>query len=418
MKKILFIISTLIITAACTTPRSYDDAVRIKPEAMHKYNRHPINGKIRSGSTLRGEVKSIEFTVYPEKCPVEKETKWYGKGFVLFRDSIADDEKQIERIPLEDLVLIGPKLNIDKNGCGNINFFETYNNPLLPKEVREVKVDSIFVDTCTFPCPCQKVEAVIPCIFCFDYKCPDRLLSWFFAEFKAGYSVYNDKKIDRTVGKDDWSGELALGLRLSKSKRWGLGLLFSTGIKLNNSFDSSEAQRPQIYLYGRYDLLRNTVPGTQADSLKELEDIVFYDTTYAKTNDGCRDTLIIKKMVKTNEINKLKIEPVEKRPCLNPFIYGIFGTAVDDATLDVYRLSVNTNCKNKINSDAPGIDMTLPLSFGVGIGLEYPLSKYLDLSVDFGFRSLAYGDKVNSQGYIVPTYKRVNTFIFRLGLTF
>ena len=74
--------------------------------------------------------------------------------------------------------------------------------------------------------------------------------------------------------------------------------------------------------------------------------------------------------------------------------------------------------QDKIDLKAPGIDISLPLNFGFGIGLEYPLSHQLDLSLDLGFRSISYGNQIINVGLLFPNNSRINSVVFRVGLVY
>ena len=260
--KITFAILLIMISlvAACSEKIHRDDAVRIKSSSTKKYNQIPKNGGFRNANTLRGEVVKIEVIGKPIDCPATSETPYDYKTYVLFIDSALKSQNFIERIPLEDIDLVGVKISdLPKNEFANINYFETFNEPLLPLELREVPVDTIKTDTCNIPCPCKPVDLSVglPCLLCFD--CPERDLKWWSAEVKGGVGLYYDISMNGIeIGKDDWLADVAVGLRFGESKRWGLGLLYSTNVATMNMFDTIAEKRPMLAIYGRYDLIRNT----------------------------------------------------------------------------------------------------------------------------------------------------------------
>lgn len=409
MKKvfILFIISVII--ASCSSPKiQRDDAVRIKKGLEKKYNFHPQMPIIRNGSSLRGEILSIKVEVQPDSCPITPNTKFTSKTYLLFIDSSAKNEGIIERIPLEDIDLIGPKLNISKNNYQNINFFESYNNPLVPLSVREVPVDTTYINCNETPCPCEKIDFKMPCLLC--YKCAIREPGPWFLSIKPGLAFYDDvDKSGTIIGREDNLLDVAFGYRWGVSKRWAVGLILSTGVHTLNSIDSNLILRPSLNFYGRYDLIRNKrIIREERDSI----DISYmsYDTLYFKTRDCCEDSIVIIPRFNPGYAVKYKAPlEIEERPCLNPFIYSLFGANFDEATIDLFKLKFAKNCN--WNEDA-----TVPINYGFGIGVDYPLSRKVDISADIGFRSIAYGGKFASFGYLIPNNQRVNSVVFRIGI--
>lgn len=403
--------------AACSTPKVHrDDAVRIKKGSESKYNVHPDIPITRNGSTLRGEVLKIQVEIKPDSCPINPDTKFITKSYLLFIDSNLKSSRTFERIPLDDVDLIGMKLNIPKNNYGNINYFETYNNPLLPLEIREVPVDTIKTDCDETPCPCEPISFSLemPCLLCLD--CPTREPSDLFLSLKPGLAFYDDVDKDGILmGRDDYLLDLAVGYRWGKTKRWAAGLIFSSGVQTMSKIDSTLIRRPSVNLYARYDLVRKIKEFTFETS----QDIIVYDTTIVRTRDGKKDSLIITPRKNQDcELIYSKLKNInhiieEERPCLNPFIYGLLGANLDAATLDLFKLSTNSDCKVAWNPEAE-----IPLNYGFGVGIEYPLSKHFDLSVDLGFRSIAFGDKFIVSGLLVPNNQRVNSIVFRFGIVY
>lgn len=415
---------------SCSSVGKRDDAVRIKPESVSKYNYNPSTKLIRNGSTLRGSVIKIEYVSGPDSCPITENTKYVTKGYVLFVDSSSKSITDIERIPLEDIDLVGLKTNLPKNKYGNVNYFETYNNPLLPRELKEVPVDTVEQDPCKVPCPCQPLNIGLPGI---NLKCPDRELSWWFFEVKPGFALYNDvNEKDEKVGKDDWMMDIAAGIRFGSSKKWGLGLILSSGVKVFDHYDSTSYKRMNLALYARYDLFRNTkrVSDTKKsmDSMRVIEQMTMYDTVTFKIKDPItcqeRDSVNIRSYIKPSEVMKYQeklqemYQEFEVRPCLNPFIYGLLGASIDKFSVDLFDLNFATGCKSKIDASGGDIDIAMPINYGFGVGVEIPICKSFDISADLGFRSISYGERIVSGGYIVPTNKRINSFVFRFGIAY
>lgn len=426
MKKFILIITGIILLAACSTPKvQRDDAVRIKKDSARKYNIHPEIPMTRNGSTLRGEVLKIQVEIKPDSCPINPDTKYTYNTYLMFIDSNLKSSRTIERIPLDDIDLIGTKLNIPKNDYGNINYFETYNNPLLPLEIREVPVDTIRTDCDATPCPCEPISFSLdmPCLLCLD--CAKREPGSLFLSLKPGLAFYDDvDKQGRLMGRDDYLIDFATGYRWGETKRYVLGLIFSSGVQTMNKIDSTLIRRPSLNLYGRYDLLRNTKRVEKKSFKSDTIDKswITYDTIYTKTQECCNDSIVIVPRITPDFLVKMeemqKIEEYEERPCLNPFVYGLFGATIDEFSVDLFKINWNDDCQDKIDLEAPGLNISMPLNFGFGIGIEYPLSKYIDLSADLGFRSISYGDKMINSGLIVPTNQRVNSIVFRIGIVY
>lgn len=415
MKKIVVLFLVLLFIASCSSPKiQRDDAVRIKKGLETKYNFHPKLPIVRNGSTLRGEIISIKVEVQPDSCPITENTKFLTKSYLLFIDSNAKRDGIIEKIPLDDIDLIGPKLNIQKNKYQNINYFETYNNPLVPLLIREVPVDTTFINCVETPCPCERLDIKLglelPCIFCFE--CPKREPGNWFLSIKPGIAFFDDvDKSGKIVGREDYILDIASGWRWGKTKRWGLGLMFSSGVQTMNTIDSTLILRPSLNLYGRYDLIRNK------KIIREKRDTVditriYYDTLYVKSHECCEDSMVIIPRIKPEYITNYKPPlEIEERPCINPFIYGLFGANFDKATIDLFKLVFNKDCN--WNEEA-----SIPLNYGFGLGVDIPLSTKIDLSADIGFRSIDYGGKFTSYGFLIPNNQRVNSIVFRLGIVY
>jgi len=418
---IYLLLTIFILLYSCSSPKIYrDDAVRIKKDKVQKYNINPYTNTPRNGNTLRGEILKIEVEVSPDSCPINNNTKYLTNTYVLFIDSVVKKQKLIEKIPIEDIILIGQNTGIPTNKYNNINYFETYNNPLLPLELREVPVDTILKNPCIIPCPCEPISINIPCLLCFE--CPKRQLDWWFLEGKLGYAFYNDiNKNKEIVGNEDYIVDLAVGLRIGKSKRWGLGLIFFSGVSTYDLLDSNYYKRPSANLYFRYDLLRDFIKRDNRNtSINEnKKELIYYDTIFTKTYDGCLDSLILIPKVNYTVIQNLidnKTDSyedlVEIRPCLNPFIYGLLGASIDKFSLDLIKIFYNPDCQKYVP------EVKIPINYGFGIGIEYPLSESIDLSIDIGFRSISYGFQEFYRGNIIPTERRINSFVFRFGLVY
>ncbi len=364
IKYYLFLIFPLLLLfQSCSSDVVRDDAVRIKEKHRDKYEKVPGTEKIRNASTLRGNVDRIEKVRYMCDDSVTGEDV-----FVVFQDRI--EGAKIEYIPIDyvDLVGVKEKVKLDTN------WFEKYNDPLNPREMREVPVVTREMDTCDVICDCGPIDLSCPNIPCRPNTIKER---WYFMEYKAAYAAYTDK-LPYLLGEEPmeaYAAEIAAGIRFGNRHQWGIGLSFFTGVPLYNSLDEEipvidgileEASRkPAIMLYGRY-------------TFEELW-------------------------------------------CMFPFIYGQLGVGIDDLTLDFWSFDLACNdCKRELEvNDGFEADGEIALSYGFGAGMEIPVSCNFDLSFDVGFKSLAIGEKSNIpiNGILVPEIRRINMFIIRLGVT-
>ena len=327
---LLIVVSLSVLFSNCSTPKpSTDYAVRIKPDYQAKpyttepveqyFTKEPNSGKARNAATLRGMVYGIRINVFTDSLgnPVNM------KKYVLFRDSLAagDLNPRIEEIPLEYVDLMGPKIGLGEN------WFENYNNPLDPKAIREVRIDTVVTGpsgTVENDCNCNppwQLELSCPCA--------KRELKWYFAEIRLGYANYKDRSgigLPET-GYDALFGEIATGVRFSGDKSWGIGLAYSSGVPLYNTFSGERLLRPTVMLHMRKDF----------------------------------GPLIC---------------------CIEPFVYGQFGLSVDGLSIDLFKTVSCKDCENKIN--LPELDMSLPLSYGLGVGIDIPFASFLDVSLDVG----------------------------------
>lgn len=389
---------SLIFFSACSTFNRTDDAVRIKPDSALKYNFYPFNPSlVRNGNTLRGTVLKLETTLMPDTCPPTPNTKLKAKTNVIFLDARAPNLDFVEYIPIEDVDFIGPKFDQP------LNVFESFNYPLEPKRFRMVTWDTILVECKECGCtPFTFKWAWRPQL---ELKCPSRRCNWYFLELRGGYSSYNDYVTPRQkLAREAFFGEIAFGLRFGNRKQYGAGILLSTGVPIYNSFTSTTKQRSLGSFHFRWDPWK-TCPF-------KVEDVkMFSELEYNP----------YKKYLEANFESETTNVPIpQKSQCFSPFIFFDIGMPFDKFSLDLVKLNLNTECKNKIKSAAPYLNIdALPISFTLGAGIDFHLSQSIDFSIDVGYRNYAFGESQTILGYAnVASYRRINMFFFRTGLTF
>ena len=392
----------LIILAGCSTFQKYDDAVRIKPDSSKNYNKYPFElpenvNRDRNGSALRGTVIKIQSILILKNCDsidLKDTSQFYSKSYLVFLDSLAkSDEEYVEYIPLEAVDLIGPKMD------SSINLIERYNYPLDPRQIRKVPLDTIILDTC-IDCECVPFKIGLPS-YTIGFVCPTRECHWYFVEARLGYAAYLDKQSPtKEQGREAYLAELAAGVRFGVNREWGIGLAVSSGIKTFNSIMNTDVKRPFAMLHLRYDFLKKCIKPEE------------YISSAKSTADTCAECEYQRRL------EEFKRSRGHTTSCISPFVYGQIGMAFDNLTMNLYRLNINTGCKDKISAALPYLDVSMPISYTLGIGVDIPMSSFMDLSLDMGFRSLAFGESSVNLGFTnVPSLRRVNMFLFRLGIT-
>lgn len=372
---LLLISCTIMVGCAASTQR-FSDALRIKGEAEGKYQRPPNSTSIRDGKTLRGTVAGVALTVN-ENDPEQIDTQ-----YVFLDAGSVDRPENYEMIPFSDVEQITDLLKIphDANGA-RMNLVESFNNTQMIPELREVP---IYTGPGVPPpgggsgdCKCKPFGFSLPVP---ELECGKRSYDWYFVELRAAYGSYVDfASRTSSFGRDDYAGEVAAGVRFGGYDEWGLGLLFSSGLPIINSFDGSTSSRPLVLGHARYQ-----TPGPVSSIL------------------GI---------------------------CMKPFAYGEMGVAIDHATVNLMKLNLSSSedcneCNQLISQleaegSLPEVDFGFPLSFGLGLGIDIPISSWLDASVDVGYRSISIGEEAPVAGFAnVPSRRRVNGFFLRMGITY
>lgn len=380
ISKILTVVTVLIFVTSCSNVKPYisrnDDAVRLNADSAKakNYIREPNTQKERNGSALRGEVSYILKKVFKDTSSTDSNAK-ISNSWVVFKDSLAfgTTNAKEEYIPFSALDTIFYQ-SLVKRGFGE-NSFENYNNPLNNKAIREVSVvvkEETNIKNLPNPqkdlppppkdCGCQPFELNIngP-----NIDCPSRDFSDFMLEAKIGYAAFTDKldQVGKMKGTDANFAELVLAYRFGEQKQWAFGMAYSSGVPLTNQFSGERITRPIIMLHGK--------------------------------------------------------KTFERFLCLFPFMYGQIGVALDKLTLDLGKISLSNDCTNKLKVLNPNVDLSIPISYGVGFGLDIPIVPFMDLSIDLGYRSYAFGESQIFAGFSnFPSQRRTNMFLLRFGVTF
>lgn len=381
---LLSIIFAFILNSCSSVPK-YDDVVRIKPEYSKQWEQFngPKGPVVRNGNALRGTVFGITKEVKVNCDNNETSTSYY----IIFLDTLANSNMDyVEKIPLEHAILVGQITpNLPKNQYDNINYFENYSNPFNEKNLREVKVDSVFFGC--YPCGCNKFDYALklPCMSWNCIKCPNCDYSWYFLELRYGYAVYPDIKYDnKVIGRSAEFGEIAFGYR--SQNHWGLGLAFNYGISAYNQFDTNftDINRYFLLLHGRYSF----VPPKKDEG---------YPIPFLKP-----------------------IYDFAEQTCTRPFIYAQYGIPLDTISMDLMKLKVCKDCENRITHKPCNLNLSFPRSFAIGIGLDIPIPKCLfDISLDLSYRSYDIADRMDTgEFWNVPSRRTLDMLVFRIGITF
>lgn len=428
---ILLILSAVLFS--CSSVDNYNTAIRIKPGKEGNYSINPNTGRPRNGNTLRGQVVRVDFITEPDTCPAF--TKFVTNKYVVFIDSANKEALYQERIPIEDIEPISRLLDIEPEEADTL-YFETYNDPLFPKDVTAFPVNKVQRD-CSDPCPCEGFTMQTSSPFSaptadnspLSFSCKQRDLKWYFlsANYTQNFYEETDDK-----GKKQYYSQFgldgAIGVRLGESYRWNVGVMYSLLPKTFDILDSNYHRPYVASLYFKYDLVRNKRNNRYAKSseISSLGQIATYDTIKTMSSDGFRDSIVVVQNVNTNEMlnmsaGKLYNDLSEVRACPNPYFFGGFGLAIDAVSRDLIRLNMeNVDCEpSRLEViKKSGLDIRMPYNFQLGFGLEIPLTNNLDLTLDASYRSMAFGERRYYRNLITPTRKSINTLVFRIGLNF
>lgn len=403
--------------AATQKQETYEDAVRIQPSVTSKYFRTDETGVARDGRTLRGVVERVVIRLDSANNAIDTS--------IVFRDLI---DTSLSRkplvIPIADVETISHIFPSVKTGeYGGINVFESFNVTKQIPVLRQVPVDSLRPNeenSTKKDCNCEQFN--LSADLGVRIHCYDRDYSSFFASVLGRASAYTDGSSIISTGRLNFGADLIAGWRFGDDKRWMLGLTYSTGIATVNAgniipsvtiIDTMVTEmRPLLLLTGRHYFTSLTKKKSNSSS-SYLKFDVSTDPNKPAAVESAPAT------------NESWVEAVFG--CIKPYTYGELGAALDTKTQAALSMSLSgpecSECvarlmKAKANGDI-NVDWSLPISYGLGVGIDIPVSQKLDIEVDLGYRSVAVGDAYSLLGFTnVPDTRRIGSFQLRLGVTY
>lgn len=395
----------------------FEDAVRIKPEAAHRYVQLASTAANRDGRTLRGVVSHVLIMVDTSGNPLD--TVWaYRDKF----DSTLSDTRIA--IPLRDIELIPTIFPDIKTGeHRGINLVESYHVTKNIPTIRELPVERS--DAPKKDCDCEPFS--VSMALGIKLQCYDRDYTRFTMSGVGRASMYTDGNTMLQAGKVAYGGDVIAGYRFGEDMRWMLGMTFSSGLPTVNAGDItptlttlndlSETARPLALLTGRYYFM----PLKQSEALKHKErPYVYIDASIGEQ----------KPTPSEEELRRLRANDSWFKAvfgCIKPYVYGEVGMALDAMTTGAASLSLGgvqcSECTVSLqNAKANGsldVDWSMPVSFGLGVGINIPIAPFLDLEIDVGYRNIAVGDGLNLLGFTnVPDVRRLESFQIRFGVMY
>lgn len=376
----------------CVRAPQYNDIVRIRPEAVSQW-RTALQDTLYGGHFLRGT--ALELQIRPT------EQKGYDT-LLLFRPVLPEEERPpVWQIPITQLQNVARRFGLDTTQYGGWNIVETYAVTEYIPSVRTIPVRLA---------SCDCLPLGLPGLPGLTLRCPERKFSWYFLELRGIAGGYTDSPT--RTSRQGWvrySGELAAGVRLGQHHQWGIGILASPGILIYNSFRAELLRRPYTLLHVRYQFGNERVVRRRTRTLS-------IDPTRGPTLSTAR----------TLEEEEVLQSPVG---CIRPFFYGQLGLSVDRLTLRMARfwLAQKQQCSDCVrflkdleaSGRLPEVDFWLPISYGLGVGVEITAAPWMDIALDIGWRSLAVGEETALLGFLdVPSSRRLHMLLLRAGVTF
>lgn len=395
----------------------YEDAVRIKPEAAHKYVQLSSTAANRDGRTLRGVVSHVMINVDSSNRAID--TVWAYRDKY---DSTLSDQRIA--IPLRDIELL-PSIfpEIATGPYAGINLVENYHITENIPTVRELPV--LFSNAGVKPCDCEPFSLSLALNL--RLRCLDRTYSRFTMSALGRASMYTDGNAVIQAGKVAFGGDVIAGYRLGEDMRWMAGITMSSGIPTVNAGDITantttlndltETLRPLALLTGRYYF----VPLAKQRSLRET------DTTYQYIDKRTGDCATCPDRTELRTIRKRDQWVKNVFGCIKPYVYAELGMALDALTTGAASMALGgaqcsdcvTTLQDARANGSLNVNWTLPASLGVGIGVDIPIASFLDLEIDLGYRNIAVGDGYRLLGFTnVPDVRRLESFQLRIGVMY
>lgn len=174
-----------------------------------------------------------------------------------------------------------------------------------------------------------------------------------------------------------------------------------------------------------------------ADTVVQRDTVMKRDSVLALQSvfDPCQDIRFkYERLVRWQEV-VMKKDTVYADPepitelfggCIKPYVYAEAGMALDVRTRAALAMALDLTCNDCVaairdaNLDGSlGLNWSLPLTFGLGAGLDIPITSKLDLEIDLGYRNIAVGDAYRMLGYAnVPDTRRISQFQLRIGVMY
>ncbi len=488
---VLIVIGIALILTACPSARKmtppkppveseFEDAVRIKPEAVSKYLRLTQHGVNRDGRTLRGVV---DFVLIDRNERGEViDTVWVFhdlNGRYATASRLAIPIRDIEMLPV-----LYPGMLTDTNR--GIDLVEGFH---VTKQIPRIRQIPIRRDPCSEPppltkdtCDCKPLELGLD----LPLSCAEREYSNVALAALIRGSAFTDGNASVIAGTLGIGLDVIAGYRFGPHRQWMAGLSLSTGVATvdageitpsMSTIDGLETYvRPLALATGRYYFVgfdklspKIEVPQPRSDTTIRYVNNV---EVYCGNRKGNADTIaqphppdslraaMVQQLPSRRSADRpwqppstdlysddctewqwkfdslqyvYTMQKREDQPaadlfggCIKPYVYGELGMALDLRTRAAASMAINVDCNDCVaalreaNADGSlGVDWTVPLTFGFGVGVDIPIGRSFDFEIDLGYRSIAVGDSYALIGFRdVPDTRRFGQFQLRLGVIF
>ncbi|MCS7176260.1 MAG: hypothetical protein NZ960_01325 [Candidatus Kapabacteria bacterium] len=380
-----------VLLLGCTRPPQYDDILRIRPEFVSQW-RNALQDTLYGGFFVRGT--AVELQIRPNP-------RGGHDTILLFRPAETEGERpQFWQVPVVQLQNIALRFGLDTSRYGGWDIVETYAVTERIPRIRSIPVRAR-------ECDCLPLGVELPGL---TIRCPERAFGWYFLELRGTAALYSDVPTrDSRIGRLRYLGEVAAGVRLGTYREWGIGLLYSSGIPVYNSFRSELLRRPLTLLHVRYQIGNHRVR-------RETQKRFIFDPMHGPQEISA-------------QIEEAIGSTAPVSGCIRPYLFAQLGASLDRLTLRMARfwLSQRQDCSKCVrflrdleaSGRLPQVDFSLPITWGLGAGVEITLTPWIDLAADVAWRSIAIGEETNLLGFQnVPSSRRLNAWLFRVGVTF